>query len=39
MSVKTKKKFDITNYTSLLSSLIAIVGGLVMLRRLWKRRR
>ena len=30
MSVKTKKKFDITNYTSLLSSLIAIVGGLVV---------
>ena len=30
MSVKTKKKFEIANYTGLLSSLIAIVGGLII---------
>ncbi len=30
MSVKAKKKIDITNYTSLLSSLAAILGGLII---------
>ncbi len=30
MSVKEKKKFEISNYTGLLSSLIAIVGGIVI---------
>ena len=30
MSVKTKRKIDITRYTGLLSSLIAIVGGLLI---------
>ncbi|MCR5095341.1 MAG: ABC transporter permease [Erysipelotrichaceae bacterium] len=30
MSVKVKKKFDIADYTGLLSSLIAIVGGLLI---------
>ena len=31
MSVKAKKKFNIADYTGLLSSLIAIVGGLLLI--------
>ena len=30
MSVKAKKKFDISNHTGILSSLIAIIGGLII---------
>ncbi|MBQ9425201.1 MAG: ABC transporter permease [Erysipelotrichaceae bacterium] len=30
MSVKAKKKFDISNHTAVLSSLIAILGGLII---------
>ena len=30
MTVKAKRRFDITRHTSLLSSLIAVVGGLII---------